>query len=59
MKFDIKATLTFFIMLLLIGLIMEYFYSSSKGIAFNYPLSRIVIYALLSVVYGLWKGRSK
>lgn len=56
---NIKKALIFFLGLLLFGVVIEYFYTLSKGNSFQFPLRKVGIYAVMAIAYGFWADRKK
>ena len=57
MKFDIKSTLIFFVILTLFGMLVQFIYNTVQGDEFYFPLRTLVFYAVFSIGYGIIKTR--
>lgn len=55
----IRDVIIYFIVLLSISLLIEYLYSQSKGIEFQFSNWKIGLYAVFAILYGLWKNRKR
>ncbi|MEM6317337.1 MAG: hypothetical protein AAF960_06685 [Bacteroidota bacterium] len=59
MKFSKKDALSFYVGIITASVIIALIESSVKEQPFEYNYFKIVLYAVLAIIFGFWQGRKK